>query len=143
MTTEDRAMEIFNKMTTTAYRVPATITINTGAEPTDIRNTCDYTEDWDTLAVMGLDVRYDGLITYEISSKKWKGCIANDAGGFDWVDITGAVGGDGTLDKDALIALLSDTFAEKDHTHEELLAVLSDDEPQDRPIGHIWLDPVD
>lgn len=123
------AYDFFDKMGN-GYIVPSSLYVTTG-EPIDIRNTCELVSDFDELADLGFEFRYDGLITYEISTQSWKGCRLTADGTFEWIDMLQANGAD-----------LSG-FAKVDHTHIEYLPMVSDNEPDAKmPQGHVWIDPV-
>lgn len=113
-----------------SYTIPSSICISSGNEPTDIRQTCETVDDFQEIADMGMELRYAGLVTYEIKTGLWKGCkIVN--GKFEWETISG--GASGSVD-------LSE-YAKKDHKHIEYLPEMSEIKPsEERPKGHVWLE---
>ena len=117
------ANNFFNKIEN-SFTFPTSICISSGNEPTDMRQTCDTVEDFQEIANMGMELRYEGLVTYETKTGLWKGCkIVN--GEFEWI----------TINQD-----LSD-YAKKDHKHEEYLPEVSELAPNtNRPAGHVWLE---
>lgn len=103
-----------------SYMIPMQIAVGSGDSPTDMRQTCETVEDFVSIAEQGLELRYDGLVTYETKNKRWMGCKKID-GEFKW-------------------ETLSD-FAEKDHVHKEYLPKLSFNQPEiTMPEGHVWLE---
>nr|DAV25106.1 MAG TPA: hypothetical protein [Caudoviricetes sp.] len=112
-----------------SYIVPSSIMIGSGNEPTDIRQICDTVEDFQEIADLGMELRYDGLITYEQLTGRWKGC-KRVGDSFEWITINP------TPEELGL-----DNYAKKDHTHVEYLPEVSDEQPEfSRPIGHVWLE---
>lgn len=109
-----------------SYSIPSSICIGSGNEPTDIRQTCETIQDFQDIADMGMELRYDGLVTYETTTGLWKGCRLI-GGSFQWIEIGS------TPD-------LSD-YAKKDHKHKEYLPELSSITPDTAmPEGHVWLE---
>lgn len=71
-----------------SYAIPYQIAIMAGPKPTDMRQVCDTVEDFQTFkSQTGMELRYGGLVTYEESTKKFKGCIKNSDNTFSWVDL--------------------------------------------------------
>ena len=67
------------------YNIPASIMITTGMDPTDIRQTCDTVEDFETFQKQtGMELRYPGLITYEVETGKARVCNKREDGSFYW-----------------------------------------------------------
>ena len=115
-----------------SYIVPTQIMVGNGSDPIDVRQTCDTVEDFEEIAEMGMELRYDGLITYEMQTGLWKGC-KKIGDTFEWVTINGGAGGPENIDLSK--------YATKDHTHEDYLPEISVDAPvKPRPVGHVWLD---
>lgn len=64
------------------YIVPSSIVIGNG-KPTDVRFQCDNIADFESMkTTTGTELRYDGLVTYEKSSKRLMLCKAN---GLNWI----------------------------------------------------------
>lgn len=119
------ASNFFNKIEN-SFMFPSSICVSSGNEPIDARNTCETVEDFQEIADMGMELRYDGLITYETSTKLWKGCRVID-GRFEWETINREID-------------LSD-YAKKDHKHKEYLPEISEWVPSvEMPEGHVWLE---
>ena len=69
-----------------AYPIPSQIAIMSGNEPIDMRQVCDTVDDFEKFkSETGMELRYEGLITYEKSTKLFKGCIENEDGSFSWI----------------------------------------------------------
>ena len=100
------------------------------SNPNDVRQTCDTVDEFQEIkSTTGLELRYDGLITFERKTKLWKGCKKTESGIFEWIDITKQVNLD--LSKYALA----------DHTHKEYLPSVSEVMPDESmPNGHVWID---
>ena len=76
-------MEIDN-----SYPIPSQVAVMSGNEPIDMRQTCDTVDDFEKFKTeTGMELRYGGLITYEKSTKLFKGCIENEDGTFSWTDL--------------------------------------------------------
>ena len=68
-----------------SYPIPSQVAIMSGNEPIDMRQTCDTVDDFEKFKTeTGMELRYDGLITFEKSTKLFKGCIENEDGTFSW-----------------------------------------------------------
>lgn len=112
-----------------SYIIPMQVMIGNGSDPTDIRQTCDTVDDFNEIAEMGMELRYDGLITYEMQTGLWKGC-KRVGKTFEWI----------TLNPSEANVDLSN-YATKDHTHEDYLPEVSSSQPAvTRPVGHVWLE---
>ena len=60
----------FTQSIDNGYVIPTSVAVGSG-EATDIRCVCDTVEDFKTfLDTTGMELRYEGLITYEKSNKK-------------------------------------------------------------------------
>lgn len=71
-----------------SYPIPSQIAVMSGNEPIDMRQTCDTVDDFEKFKTeTGMELRYSGLITYEKSTKLFKGCIENEDGSFSWIDL--------------------------------------------------------
>ena len=71
-----------------SYPIPTSVAVMSGDEPIDIRQTCDTVEDFEKFKdETGMELRYEGLVTYEKSTKIFKGCIQNGDGNFEWVNL--------------------------------------------------------
>ena len=71
-----------------SYPIPTSVAIMSGDEPIDIRQTCDTVEDFEKFKnETGMELRYAGLVTYEKSTKIFKGCTENEDGTFEWVNL--------------------------------------------------------
>ena len=78
-------MKDFIKEIDKSYPIPSQIAIMSGNEPVDIRQTCDTVDDFEKFkSDTGMELRYDGLVTYEKATKLFKGCIENEDGTFWW-----------------------------------------------------------
>lgn len=68
-----------------AYVVTTQLMISDSNKPTDMRQTCGTVADFETFKEQtGMELRYPGLITYEIDTKLYKGCFTNSEGNLDW-----------------------------------------------------------
>lgn len=73
----------FTQLMDSGYMIPTSVAIGSG-EPTDIRCVCDTVEDFkDFFDVTSMDLRYEGLITYEKETKKLKVYKGNET----WEDV--------------------------------------------------------
>ena len=71
-----------------SYPIPSQIAMMSGDEPIDMRQVCDTVDDFENFKTeTGMELRYGGLITYEKSTKLFKGCIENEDGTFSWTDL--------------------------------------------------------
>lgn len=71
-----------------SYPIPSQVAVMSGNEPIDMRQTCDTVDDFEKFKTeTGMELRYGGLITYEKSTKLFKGCIENEDGTFSWTDL--------------------------------------------------------
>ena len=71
-----------------SYPIPSQVAIMSGNEPVDMRQTCDTVKDFEKFKTdTGMELRYGGLITYEKSTKLFKGCIEHEDGTFSWCDL--------------------------------------------------------
>lgn len=71
-----------------SYPIPSQIAIMSGSEPVDMRQVCDTVDDFENFKnETGMELRYAGLVTYEKSTKIFKGCIENEDGSFSWVNL--------------------------------------------------------
>lgn len=70
-----------------SYPIPSQIAIMSGDEPIDMRQVCDTVDDFENFkSETGMELRYEGLITFEKNTGIFKGCIKNDDG-FSWVNL--------------------------------------------------------
>lgn len=113
-----------------SYIIPSQILVGNGDDPVDVRQTCDTVDDFQDIADLGMELRYDGLITYEKDTGLWKGC-RKKGNAFEWITLNSVNGAGMDPDK----------FALKGHIHKEYLPELSEHEPdRSMPVGHVWLD---
>ena len=71
-----------------SYPIPSQIAVMSGDEPLDMRQVCDTVDDFERFkSDTGMELRYDGLITYEKSTKLCKGCIEDEDGSFSWTTL--------------------------------------------------------
>ena len=71
-----------------SYPIPSQIAIMSGDEPIDMRQVCDTVDDFEKFkSETGMELRYEGLITFEKNTGIFKGCIKNGDGGFSWVNL--------------------------------------------------------
>lgn len=69
-----------------SYNIPSQVFISDTDKPIDMRQICDTVLDFETFfETTGMELRYDGLITYEKQNKLFKGCRVNQGGAFEWV----------------------------------------------------------
>lgn len=95
------------------------------SNPTDIRQTCNTIQDFQDMAALGLELRYDGMVTYELNTKLWKGCIKNIDGTFKWIELN------------PNDAINPNDYALKNHAHENYIPKISATMPVD---GEVWID---
>lgn len=74
---------------TRCYPISNQIMIQTSNEPANLRDWCDTVEDFEVASKRGLELRYDGLLTYEKTSKRWLGCREITTGVFEWSSLNG------------------------------------------------------
>ena len=71
-----------------SYPIPSQIAVMSGNEPLDMRQVCDTVDDFEKFkSETGMELRYGGLITYEKSTKLFKGCIEDGEGSFSWTTL--------------------------------------------------------
>lgn len=98
------------------------------SKPTDIRQNCNNVQDFQDIAARGLELRYSGLITFELDTSTFKGCIKNTDGTFTWVILNGETSGE----------LDPNNFALKDHKHSQYVPKISTSPPLTGE--EIWID---
>lgn len=70
------------------YHIPSSIMILNGMDPTDTRQTCDTVKDFETFKQQtGMELRYPGLLTYEMQTQQLRLCKRGKDGEFTWVYI--------------------------------------------------------
>ena len=71
-----------------SYPIPSQISVMSGNEPIDMRQVCDTVDDFEKFKTeTGMELRYSGLVTFEKSTKIFKGCIEEEDGNFSWVNL--------------------------------------------------------
>ena len=73
------------------YKIPSSIMILNGMDPTDTRQTCDTVSDFEKFKQdTGMELRYPGLLTYECKTGELKLCSMGDDGQYTWTSIVSA-----------------------------------------------------
>lgn len=71
-----------------AYSIPSSLIVTGEGKPTDIRQTCETVKDFeDFLSQTGMDIRYPGMITYEKSTRLFKGYKELEDGSLGWISL--------------------------------------------------------
>lgn len=112
------AKDFVNKLDS-CYPIPYEAMVMSGNSPMDTRFTCDNVSDFDSIATAGMEIRYDGLITYEKESKKLL-CCKKEGSSFSWEEVgsgSGATANEIELRK-------TDTAIEWKYTNQEEWQVL-------------------
>ena len=93
------AKDFISEIDSSSYPIPSQVAIMNGTDPIDVRFTCDTVADFQTAANEGLELRYDGLVTYEKTTQKLKLC-KYDGASYVWLDVIGSGGGSGITLRD-------------------------------------------
>ena len=112
----------FTQSMDNGYMIPTSVAVGS-CEPTDIRCICDTVEDFKNfLDVTGMDLRYEGLITYEKTNKLLKTYKGDDV----W-EVVGEGGGVTDTSDFVTLAKLSETlssYASKDYVNDAISEII-------------------
>lgn len=73
-----------------SYTVASPIVIAGSRKPTDIRQVCDTVQDFeDFLTATGMELRFPGLVTYEVINNRFLGYKKLDSGDLGWIELEG------------------------------------------------------
>lgn len=73
-----------------SYTIASPISIAGSKKPTDIRQVCETVADFDEFfAATGMDLRFEGLVTYEKNNNRFLGYKTLEDGSLGWVELEG------------------------------------------------------
>ena len=82
-------MKDFREYVDTAYAIPSSIVITDGSSSLDIRQWCDSVDDFQLFyESTGMELRYDGLVTFERDTHLWRMCRHDALAGWVWQEVS-------------------------------------------------------
>lgn len=82
-------MKDFRDYVSTAYAIPTSILITDGSSSLDVRQWCDRVDDFQLFFEnTGMELRYDGLVTFERETRLWRMCRYEELFGWVWQEVS-------------------------------------------------------